>query len=244
MKYTIGYPVWNKIDMVPWMCEGIKNNFNPENTDVVFCFDICDDGSEEAYDKEVETTLKDFKCSKISSPDKVLREVGGHNLLLKDFLTKDSDIIIIPQDDQKFLAPVVPDIEKIYAKLGDQTGIIGGRDGFFANYAQMCGSKHSESVNIRKLEHGEWEERPYLNSGPIVYGKKLVKTIGLLDENFHAFYVWDDYGALSKKHGFRNVVLGMDIEHRKFGRCGQTYWYTSDISSHDNNLLHTKWPNL
>lgn len=58
-----------------------------------------------------------------------------------------------------------------------------------------------------------------MNSGPIVYNAQLVSAVGLLDDKFNAFYVWDDYGHRALQKGFVNGVLGMDVTHAKFGRC-------------------------
>jgi hypothetical protein len=92
-------------------------------------------------------------------------------------------------------------------------------------YSNFTGSFWSESTIQRRLRHGEFAALPYMNSGPIVYNARLVSVVGLLDPNFHAFYIWDDYGHRAKQLGFTNGVLGMDITHAKFGRVKSSELY-------------------
>jgi len=64
--------------------------------------------------------------------------------------------------------------------------------------------------------------------------------VGYLDEEFTAFYVWDDYCLRAEKAGMVNAVIGVDLSHQKIGRGGASNFYVPSISKHDLGRLHTK----
>lgn len=240
MNFVIGYSVWNRRDMLSWLLDGIYDTFTPNDTEVVFHFDACTDESDRVFPSLAKSWLVDrengWPASKIHTliSTSEVREVGGHNRILDWWMTgqpTDDSLCIIAQDDQRFTANVRPHLEALYAKYGRRLGLIGGRDGYGVGYSNFTGSMWSESAVERRLSHGEFAERPYQNSGPNVYNPTLVKTIGLLDEEFRAYYVWDDYGHRALKNGFVSGVMGMDLIHRKFGICKATEW--TDWSGHD-----------
>lgn len=243
MKLFVGYTVFNKVDMLIWLLDGIIQHFDPAKTEVGFFFDASEDGSLEHFECVRKCWLEDrgFRVTCMNSPEEV-RELGGHNKLLKHFMeSTDCEMMIAPQDDQKFQQPFLPHLERICAHYGERLGVIGGRDGYLINFTQMAGSKWSASNVHQWLDHGQIVEKPMINSGPVIYHRSLVDRIGYLDEKFHAFYVWDDYGQRALKAGLTNLVMGTDMEHAKFGRAKQTSFYVdTSISARDIALLHAK----
>jgi len=243
MRFTLGYSIWNKVDMLTWLLEGIVANYSPTNTDIVFHFDACVDQSETVIDMLIPYWLHQRgkwapeQITKLVSATEV-RELGGHNRILTHFMERqENDFCIIAQDDQHFLSTPCPFLEKVAATYGDKLGLIGGRDAYTANYTNFTGSMWSESNVKRRVRHGEFVPLPYMNSGPVVYNRNLVSKVGYLDDGFLAYYVWDDYGARAHKLGFVNGVMGMDLIHAKFGRAMGTTWLSSAA---DLNRLRSK----
>ena len=239
MRHVVAYSVWNKTDMISWLLDGIVRNFDPKDTEVVFHFDVCSDDSIVAFKSMTDfwLTLKGFKFTLLiadqNGPE--IREVGGHNAILKQCIANtDAQFITIAQDDQHFDLPITSYVEDLAKRYGEKLGMIGGRDGYDWGYGRFTGSSWSESALEERLAHGEWRERPCLNTGPLVYPRKVVETIGYQDEEFVAYYVWDDYALRAIQAGFVNGVLGMALTHTKFGRVKST-WYaaTGDHSAHD-----------
>lgn len=240
----LAYSVWNKVDMVTWLLEGIVEHFSPENTEIAFHFDTCVDGSIEAFDCCVPYWLltrgkwKPEHIHKVISTTET-REVGGHNQLMELFMANGRcDTLVVAQDDQRWNKSPLPDLERLAAHYGDRLGLIGGRDGYTAGYGHFTGSLWSESAVQRRLQDGEWVELPYQNSGPNVYNRRLISQVGLLDDKFRAYYVWDDYGHRAIQQGFVNGILGMNVTHAKFGRVRATEWV--DYSGQDRARLTAK----
>lgn len=229
MKALVGVTFWNKRDHLVWLLEGIIENFSPEDTEVAFHFDACTDESELAFDSLVPYWLLKrggFQPEQVhklvSNPE--VREVGGHNQLIQLGLARQCEFIVVAQDDQRFNQPLRNSLLHLKKTYGDRLGVVTGRDAYGAGYSNFSGSFWTESNVSRKLQHGEFLERPYLNSGPIVYNSNLIAKVGLLDSLFRSHYLWDDFGARAHKAGFVNGVLGMDITHAKFGRMTASTW--------------------
>lgn len=243
----IGYSVWCKQDMICWLLDGITKVFSPADTEIAFHFDACTDDSVAVFDHTVPQYLlwqggwKPEQVHKIVSTSEV-REVGGHNKLIDLFMASDCDLLIVAQDDQRLTQDVRSHLQSLVTLYGDRLGVVGGRDGFNAGYSDFTGSNWSESQVFQRVLHGQFAARKYLNSGPVVYNKTLVQKVGKLDEEFRAYYVWDDYGARANKAGLINGVMGMDLIHRKFGRLKATEW--CDYSGADIARLHAKHPVL
>ena len=236
MKILIGYSVWNKVDMIAWLLSGIQEHCDPAKCDIAFHFDACTDDSVAAYDAcmcywlTIRGKWKMDQCHKLISPTEV-RELGGHNRLLRLFMEGNYDMCLVAQDDQRFEAPIIAPLETLLDRYGDKLGIVGGRDAYGKGYNNWTGSRWSESPVTRRVCHGEFVELPYMNSGPVVYTRKVVEQVGYLDEEFRAYYAWDDYGQRAINAGFKNGVMGMDVTHAKFGRMKATEW--CDWSSRD-----------
>lgn len=242
LRYMIGYPVWNKADMILWMIQGITQHFSPGRISVRFHFDLCSDDSVVVF----ETLESQFLRSKGfdsagSGSTTSRREVGCHNDLLKIFMDSNADVLVVPQDDQRFNCDHLPMLDNLFESL-PFIGLLGGRDGYERGYAQMKSSPFSVSAS-QKLSVGTWAECSFLNSGPVIYTRRLVEKVGLLDEDFYAFYVWDDYAARARSLGFKSAVLSMDMTHMKFGRLALSGFYKdTSIGARDLERMHSKWP--
>jgi len=244
MKLMFGCVVWNKVDMIAWLLDGISLAA-PPNSHIVFCFDACQDGSARAFEAMTEFWISNRGHTfDFIETETEVREVGGHNELLKAFFKHDpSELLVVIQDDQHLNGPLVG-LEEAWKEHGERLGVVTGRDGYRKGYADFVGSPWTASAVHRKLAIGEFAPRPFLNSGPVIYHKRLVETVGMLDQNYHAFYVWDDYGARATKLGFVNGALGTDLTHAKFGRIIDTTFYTSEISKRDNTRLNSLHPGV
>ncbi len=243
MKYMLGVPVWNKVDMLSWLLDGIRRHCDHKRCEVVFYFDACTDSCQHAYDLMRDFFLVNhgFKNFSFSGNEEV-GEVGGHCRLIERFMATNCDVLIVPQDDQRLEANLLPCVDALFEKHGDGVGVIGGRDGFFRGYKNMCSSEWSESADcVTRLKHGEYVARPYVNSGPVIYNRRLIEKIGMPDREFKAFYVWDDYAERASRAGFSNFVMGMDVTHGKFGRLSASKFYEPEVQKHDRDLLFKKW---
>lgn len=227
--------------MQAWLLDGLMRYLPPDRCEVLIYLDGCTDDCPVAMESLRYYFLANFRHNIIVNPAEI-GEIRCHVEILKEFMKSTCDVCVIFQDDQRLEWPILESLDKIYDQYGDAAGLIGGRDGYERGFSQMVGSAWSHSVLTRKLAVGEWAERTCLNSGPVVYSRKMIEKIGLPDGNFKAFYAWDDYGLRAKSQGFTNLVLGTDISHIKFGRVCATKMYTNEISAHDSSLLHSKWP--
>ena len=170
MKTFVGYSIWNKVDMLSWLLEGIVNNFNPEETEVGFCFEGCRDDSVIAFDAMRRYWLdsRGYRVHRIIS-EKEVGQVGGHNLLLKQFMDTECAILLAPQDDQRVKNPISQDLEILMSKYGSKLGVVGGRYGFNgkSNHMQATCPWSPVSGAAEIINTGHYVERLYLNDGQI-----------------------------------------------------------------------------
>ncbi len=261
MKLFLAYPLFGKADMLSWLMEGIVGNFSPTDTQLGFFFDTDYDRVDAAFEH-----MRDFwlhcmgkpECNLRTMPfkyeawktDRQVREVGGHNEILRRFLASDCDLCLIPQDDIRFLAPIKHHLENLIQQVGPTLGLIGGREGYEAGPANIAGSLWADSNPGPStwLRHGEYAFRPMMNSGPVAYPRAVVEKVGLLDEEFIAWHVWEDYGLRCEAAGFKNVVMGMDVRHAKFGRQPVAWIYdtvdgvTHGHAARDRDRFYLKHP--
>jgi hypothetical protein len=250
MKILLGYHIWCRADMLAYLLDGIVENFDPGNTELAFVLDAPKDGTDQAfehmesfwlehrgfkfypYDLGYETApRKPFKYT-VFKPDKEVREVGGHNILLRHFVERtDCDVLVAPQDDERFNRPIHAEVQRVLEAYGPSLGIIGSRDGYSVrgepNLASSFWSRSEAPLPDRRtwLKHGEFVERDHMNSGPISYPRHVVGRVGYLDEGFTAWCVWEDYGQRCVDAGLKNVVLGLDVTHAQFGRKQHSWFY-------------------
>ncbi len=238
MKLYLGYPIFGKPDMLSWLMEGIIESFSPPDTELGFFFDTDHGGIDQAFEHmrafwlhymgkpELNASTMPFKYEAWKTMTEV-REVGGHNEILRRFLASDCDLCLIPQDDIRFLAPIKHHLEHLMKTVGPSLGMIGGREGYEEGFTNIAGSLWADSNPGPSLwlKHGEFAYRSMFNSGPVAYPRAVVEKVGLLDEEFTAWHVWEDYGLRCLAAGFKNVVMGMDVRHAKFGRQPRGWIY-------------------
>lgn len=208
MKAYVGQGVYCKPDMIPWMASGIAENFPPET--VV-------DWYLEAPDKDTIDAMGSTPFE--YSPEHIL-EHGCHRHFIQRFMATDCDVLIIPQDDNRFQRPLLPDLQKLWDIYGTDLGWISGRDGHGFGYSDMVCSPFSDS-NATKLALpiGEHREVMMMNTGPVVYFRHVIQTVGPPDPNM-PWYWWSDYSLKCHSAGLNNILLSMDCLHEKFGRIG------------------------
>jgi hypothetical protein len=219
MRCVIGYGVFAKRDMFRWYMEGIRENFQPE-TIVRFYHEACDtdDGYAE-YLKLKDDVLAGWDVNSGGAPEHIL-EHGVHRYLIERFLETDCDVLIVPQDDNRFQRPLLPDLQKLWDIYGTSLGWISGRDGHGLGYADMVCSPFSDSNSTKtKLPIGEYREVLMMNTGPVVYFRHVIEKVGLPDPDM-PWYWWSDYSLRCKQAGLTNILLSMSCLHEKFGRIG------------------------
>jgi len=246
----VGYGVWNKQDMIGWLLEGI-GTYVPEATHVRFVFDSCVDNSEKNFDMMSSQILKNVARTShmtISKErcDAVVHEYKLHNALLRYFVHETNcDVLIVPQDDQRICGPMILRMEGLLDSYGDRIGLIGGRDGYESGLSGIVGSAWSESTLNARLQPGMWKEATFLNSGPLIYTRKVAENVGFIDAEYQHWYGWDDYCMRCKyTHGLVNVVVGTEIRHLKFGKVPGTTYYTDGSQVKDHVRFKSRWKNL
>lgn len=248
VRFVGAYPIWNKVDMIWWLLDGIRQHHKPEEAEWWFLFDDCRDGSREHFDAIAPVVLKGFTYEAWDSPHE-LREMGCHNAFLDRFSATTAEALVVFQDDQRIDGPgLFGDLDRLSDHYDGQLGYIGGRDGYDHGYANFISSPWVRSdfatdVSPRVIV-GEWAERISVNPGPLIYPRHVVERIGKLDsERYKAWYWWDDYAARCREAGFQNFILGTAIEHRFFGRVPITTIHTDKDgwSAMDREAFRQRW---
>lgn len=209
MKAYIGYGVFRKYEMISWYLDGIRENFPPE-TQVAFYLEAYDDDMLAAWPEELPLSGK--------STEHIL-EQGVHRHFIEKFMETDCDVLIIPQDDNRFTRPLIPDLEELWNIYGERLGWISGRDGYDFGYKDMVCSPFSESTGATKtvLPIGFTAERRMMNTGPVVYFRHVIEKVGLPPSDMPWFW-WDWFALQCDYAGLKNILLSMDCLHEKFGR--------------------------
>ena len=246
MKAMVGYGVFQKPDMLRWICEGIQENF-PAETPVMFYFEADNSDGQDILDVAglgVELGLNIFPPG---ASDDHLLEHGIHRRLIEMFMEDtDCDCLIIPHDDNRFQRPLIPDLEKLWDKYGTSLGWISGRDGYDDGYRDMVSSPFSQSTGAVKqaIPIGEYREVKMMNTGPVVYFRHVIERVGLPDPDM-AWYWWDDYALRCGQAGLTNILLSMDCLHEKFGRLSNNPELYSDVVVADGmKKLRERWGNV
>lgn len=244
-KYMVGYGIWNKQDMIGWLLDGISENV-PEVAHVAFVFDHCWDKSRENFNRMYNQFLLGVPMSDLGNSERSLHEVGVHLTLMRHFMSKTNcDVLIMPQDDERISRPVLPLLEKVLNKYGDRIGIIGGRSGYdIASSTNISARWVKATGNEKKnyLSPGGFTERPYVNTGPIVYPRSTIEKAHYLDAGYEHWFIWEDYAASCKyTHGLTNVVVDFPIRHLRFGGAPATTYYNDGSLSRDRKRMVQKW---
>jgi hypothetical protein len=237
-KYLIGYPLWNCVDMVQWILEGCAT-LDKSRSFFVFLFSNCPQETKDNFKKHL-GMLEGFEVAALST-DADLREGQNHNILMDYFMSTDADVLICPQDDNRFNSGrVLDDLDRLLDSYGDQAGIIGFRDGYDFFHQNIIGSAWSKS-DIRKntIPEGEWVDRKMVNTGPWAYTRHTVATIGKNDPSLPLFG-FEDLCLRCVHAGKVNVCMGTDMQHEKFGRMRPAD-YGSHMAIPDLQRLRDRW---
>ena len=242
--YMIGYGFWNRRDQVFWAMDGIAEYCGKASM-VCATFDACKDNSEDIFDGTCGLTLEKTPTKKI--PIRGKDEIGIHNTIMREFLQSGLDALIVMHDDQRFAGLTFPILDDILDEYGRTLGIVGGRAGYEVGVSKVIGSRWSAAHHRDQLLPGTWTERPYVNTGPIVYPRATVERIGYLDEQFEHWFIWEDYAARCAVHKLKTVVADIPVRHTKFGtgplRVTCSY-YNDGSHRRDHERMKKKWPRL
>lgn len=246
MKYLLAYVIWNKVNMLDWIVDGIVESFNPKDVDLLFVLDNPVDGSKEKLFFIQNEKLKNFNFIKQELyPEQY--KFRCQNYAMKYTVEHNYKAVLMPQDDQKITDKnLISNIEKIINQYGDKLGLIGMRDGFNFGYGEMISSEWSEStLSTRRLKNGEFAESKLLNDGGLIYTTELIKKIGYHDvETFKRFYIEDDYCARAHyDYGLTNIVMGNDLIHKKENASFNSDHYDEKkfFSQHDLHEFTKRW---
>jgi len=242
-KYMIGYTIWNRQDQIGWALDGIVEHC-PTVSNVQFIFDACEDESEKMFDLMAPQLLRAIPFTKQTAND--VGEAGTHDMLMRQFMETDCDVLIIMQHDQRFASPAFSKLDEVLDVYGDTIGLIGCRIGYEVNWSDRVGSRWGLGKTGVMLEEGRWAEKSYVNTGPVVYSRSLIEKVGFIDLEFKHWYIAEDYCARSHhEHKLKNVVVDIPIRHMNFGRLKATdVAYRPGIRGVDGNRMYDKWKQL
>jgi hypothetical protein len=248
MKILVAYVVWNKHDMINWLCSGILKSFPNRNVDVYFLLDNPIDGTDQLFeDGTVGRILSGYNVKWTCHYGNPLTQFKFHlqNIALDYGVKNGYEWIICPQDDQKIEDPFLLENLVEFNHRND-IGLIGGRDGFNQlDYKNGFGSLFSIPLadGFKWLKNGESKPVRYLNDGPLIYKRSVIESIGFHDEGFKVFLSELDYCRRCSLAGLQNIVLGMSVVHEKFGTFrSNVYYERHGYSSQDAELFKQKWP--
>lgn len=216
MKPLIGIGIHRKPDMIGWLLSGIHEHFPGVPT--LVHLEAVDNDMRDAWDRDVTNgALSTMPIERTESEEHLL-EHGVHRLLIQKFMQTDCDVLIVPQDDNRFERSLIPDLEKLWSIYGTDLGWISGRDGHEIGYENMVCSPFSDSNATKTaLPIGEFKEVMMMNTGPVVYFRHVIEKVGLPDADL-PWYWWSDMSLKCHHAGLKNILLSMDCQHRKFGR--------------------------
>lgn len=257
MRVLICYVIWNKHEMMNWLCSGLYKSFKDKEVDIYFLLDNPIDGTDQMFmDGTMDTILPKsrFNWHFTVHYGHPLEQFKFHlqNIGLKYGYENGYDWIICPQDDQKLEDPLLlQNIRKVYndgrgpAATPQRIGLIGGRDGFDElDYKNAWGSlfSHPTGIGYKWLKNGDLASVNYLNDGPLCYHRSTIEKVGYHDEKFKVFMSELDYCRRCTKAGLQNYVLGMSVVHEKFGTLrSNLYYQRHEISKHDADYFNKKW---
>lgn len=243
MKYLLAYVIWNKVNMLDWIADGIVESFNPDEADLHFILDNSTDGSLEKIKELTDSKLQAF-TSIYTGYLKETYKFTCQNQAMKWCVALNYRAVICPQDDQKIIDKnLIKNIDNLFNIYGEKLGVIGLRDGFEFGYNDMISSGWSESIisKLPRLKNGEHAERTIVNDGGLIYPNHLIKAIGYHDtETYKRFFIEDDYCMKVKQAGFTNVVLGNSLIHDKQLASFEST-NTSDLAEKDLAAFKKKW---
>jgi hypothetical protein len=244
MKDIVAYVIWNKVKMLDWIADGILESFSPERVDILFVLDNPTDGTEVKLEAIIKEKLSNFKTA-VKIFDTETYKFPCQNFAMDTALIMGYRSVICPQDDQKITDPdLLKNIDKLFGEYEEKLGVVGLRDGFDFGYGNMVSSAWSESVlsKVLRLVPGEYREVQLINDGPIIYPTKVINKIGYNDvTTFRRFYIEDDYALRANQNGFKNIVLGKNLIHKKENASKSSTHYDNNDGALDMAAFKNKW---
>ena len=234
---------WNGIKFTKTCIESIKRHGIPENVQIV----VVDNGS---TDGTVEY-LQSFSWIKLILNRKNLGFSRGNNMALRS-LPKNTDAILLNNDVE------IPDplwIEKLQDTVyqSERYGIAGCRirrthGGIFQHAGTYMPDKLFQGIQIGG---GERDINQYSSIDRVVEGvvfacayikSKVLKRIGVLDENYFAYYEDTDYCFKAKVAGYETVVCGdLTILHHENVSTGINKVNFNSLYQKSKKVFLSKW---
>ena len=249
MRFTVGYTIFNKVQLIPKIIWGIKDAFNEED-EIIFLFDNCTDGSLDAFQQ-----LKGYLPVKpkiiITTQD--LYEIKANNKILREAT---NDVIVLFQDDiVNHDKELKSKIQRLIETYGNSLGLLGGRSGYELtgdpnlpekSYGRASNWEHLEKQYGERLPEGGSKERTILNRGPVVFTRQLLNEVGYFDEELYPQWGDDmDYCCRAKfKYGKKNVVFQCNVESQlRWGttHSGKSKVQVSRVINKNWDLFISRW---
>lgn len=248
-RFLIAYGIWNRADMVGTICFGVHRGTPAGRVETLFVFDHCKDDSALQHARYARNVLE---CHGPLPPIELAEgehdEVPIHNHALRVMMERGLDAAIVFQEDQ-IMVPgrdLIAHVDRLLDTYGDKLGVVGGRDGFGHGCTEMVGSAWSVSSLQRRLAPGEFAARPLSNRGPVIYPRKLVETVGVVDplNEYDVWFTEIDYCNRAHRAGFVNGVMGTDLTDWRWGQGVATDHYNPGRHLRDLETMKRKWPDL
>lgn len=213
----MGLTLWNKNALIPKLVFALKDSFTEED-EFLFLFDNCTDKSLQTF-MGIKSYLPSEPRIFVTKED--LFETKANNKLLKE---ASGDIIILFQDDIVCHDKNIREkVRRLINGYGNKLGLVGGRSGFelsgFKKFPEkpmrrVSNWEHLPKQYRKRLGEGGFEERTFLNRGPLVFTRHLLNQVGYFDEEFAPLWGDDlDYCARAKyKYHKKNIVFQCDVE--------------------------------
>lgn len=194
---------WNGIQDTLNCIESVKN-LDCNNLEII----VVDNGSRNDELKE----LKRIKGIKLIRNKKNLGFAEGNNVGIRYAMKKGADAVFLLNNDTIIKRGALKELsKKLFSK--DSIGIVGPKIYYFdGRIVWFAGGKinyvvgDSKQIGDRKIDRGQFDdgkEVDYVTGAAILIKKDVFEKVGLLDEDFFAFYEELDFNVRAKKAGFR-----------------------------------------
>ncbi len=185
----------------------LKSLSKLDDCQLIFFFDNCNDNSLEEFKRHCHL-IKNFRAFVNINYD--FFEVRANNFLLNK---SEAPYCLLVQDDV-----VLMDVDSILSTAVEifnnnlKVGLIGFKDGYemeipnqYYNFisAPWSTSKSKNAV----LNPGQYENRTFVNRGPLCIAREVLRDVGSFDERFYPLF-WDDNDLSLRcvKNGYKNYV--------------------------------------
>lgn len=181
------------------------------NFDVV----VVDNGSK---DDSVIQIKGRFPQVTVLSNEKNLGFAEGNNVAIRYLLKTDSQYFMMLNNDT-VVDPLMLKEFMFAAKAYPDAGIYGGKIYYFSRPDRIwfAGARWNAKagsflyIGADEIDDGDRyagiEEVDHVNGCALLFSRKVVEVIGLLDEKFFAYFEETDWCFRAKKHGFRSIFV-------------------------------------